>query len=50
MFKLPVSSGQQYGFYTFKERNLNDKRYPKRKCEETKYGEAMVMAGKVFIK
>jgi len=49
-FKLPVSSGQYYGFYNFKERNLNNERYPKINCEETKYAEAIVMTGKNFMK
>ena len=49
-FKLPVSSGQAYGFFNFKERNLNNVRYPKKKCEETKYAEAIVLSGKQFMK
>lgn len=49
-FKQPVSSGQVYGFYKFYERNLNNVSYPKNKCEETKYADAIVKSGKEFMK
>ena len=50
-FKLPVTYGQQYGFYKFKERDLNDDpKFPIIKCEETKYGDAIIQAGKNFMK
>jgi hypothetical protein len=49
-FKLPVSSNQLYGFHNFKERNLNGVRYPKVKCDETKFAEAIVLTGKQFMK
>lgn len=50
IFKMPVSSGQQYGFYKFEERNLNNVHLPKVKCEETKYAEKIVQTGKHFMK
>jgi hypothetical protein len=49
-FKTPVTFGQNYGFYKFTERDLNDIRYPKKKCEETKYAESIIMTGKQFMK
>lgn len=49
-FKSPVTYGQNYGFYKFRERDLNDIRYPKVKCEETKYAESIIMTGKQFMK
>mmetsp|Transcript_9605 Transcript_9605/g.9909 ORF Transcript_9605/g.9909 Transcript_9605/m.9909 type:complete len:190 (+) Transcript_9605:6-575(+) len=49
-FKLPVSLGQTYGFCKFKERNLNNVRYPKVKCDETKYAEEIIKTGKQFMK
>lgn len=49
-FKIPVTYGQNYGFYNFIERNLNDVRYPKKKSEETKYAESIIMTGKHLMK
>jgi hypothetical protein len=46
-----VTYGQQYGFTKFQKRDLNaDEKFPIRKCEETKYGEAIIKAGKNFMK
>ena len=50
VFKLPVTYGQNYGFHKFQQRNLNEIKYPKIKCEETKYAESMIMTGKQFMK
>lgn len=50
VFKCPLVNGHNYGFYKFTERDLNDVRYPKKKSEETKYAEAIVMTGKQFMK
>jgi hypothetical protein len=49
-FKSPVVYNQIYGFYNFKERDLNDIKFPKKKCEETKYQESIIMSGKEFMK
>ncbi len=48
-FKMPVTYGQNYGFHKFVERDLNDIHFPKRKSEETKFAESMLMTGKQFI-
>lgn len=50
LFKQPVSYGQEYGFHKFKERNLNYTHLPKKKCEETKFAEAIILTGKHFMK
>ena len=49
-FKMPVTYGQDYGFNKFLERDLNEVRYPKIKCEETKYSESIIMTGQQFMK
>lgn len=49
-FKSPVIYSQSYGFYNFKEKDLNYIKFPKRKCEETKYQESIIMSGKEFMK
>lgn len=43
VFKSPSTAGQNYGFYKFQIHDLNNIHYPKRKCEETKYAECLVM-------
>lgn len=50
LFKQPISYGQEYGFHKFKERNLNYTHLPKKKCEETKFAEAIILTGKHFMK
>ena len=45
VFKSPVTKGMTYGFYNFKNQNLNDIRRPIIKCPETKYAESQVMQG-----
>jgi hypothetical protein len=50
VFKMPVTYNQEFGFYKFMEKNLNEVRYPKKKCEETKYAESIIMTGKQFMK
>ena len=49
-FKVPVTYSQSYGFYKFNERNLNEIKYPKKKCEETKYAESMILTGNSLLK
>jgi hypothetical protein len=49
-FKSPVTFGHGYGFYKFSERNLNDVGYPRKKCEETKYAENIILTGNKFMK
>ena len=49
-FKSPITYGQGYGFYNFSDRNLNEIKYPKKKCEETKYAESIILSGNKFIK
>jgi hypothetical protein len=49
-FKMPVTYSQSYGFYKFKEQNLNDIKFPRRKCEETKFAENMILTGKSLMK
>ena len=43
-FKMPVTFSQSYGFYKV-DRNLNETRFPRKKCEETKYAENIIMTG-----
>jgi hypothetical protein len=50
IFKNPVTYGQIYGFHKFIERDLNYTRFPRKKCEETKYSESIVRTGKNFMK
>lgn len=50
VFKSPVTYGQNYGFFKFQDRDLNHIKYPKKKCEETKYAESIIMTGKQFMK
>lgn len=50
IFKSPITYNQNYGFYNFQVKELNELKYPKRKCEETKYAEAIIMTGKEFMK
>lgn len=50
VFKCPLVNGHNYGFYKFHERDLNNVRYPKKKSDETKYAEAIVMTGKQYMK
>ncbi len=49
-FKLPVTYSQSYGFYKFTDRDLNESKYPKKKCEETKYAESIIMSRQTFTK
>ena len=42
VFKSPVTKGMTYGFYNFKNQNLNDIHKPIVKCEETKYADSQV--------
>jgi hypothetical protein len=49
-FKLPVSTGQNWGFNRFLERDLNYQKYPKIKCDETKYAESIIMSRQTFNK
>lgn len=44
VFKSPVTSGQNFGFYKFEHHDLNNIHYPKRKCDETKYAESLIMS------
>ena len=48
--KLMVNIPLVYGFYKFNQHNLNDVKYPKVKCPETKYAESIIMTGKQFMK
>ena len=41
-FKRPAHAGMNYGFYNFGDIELNTVHYPKCKCDETKYQEAMI--------
>lgn len=45
-FKNPITYSQNYGFYKFSGRNINKVAFPKRKCEETKYAENLLMTGR----
>ena len=45
VFKSPVTKGMTYGFYNFKEQNLNDVHRPIVKCPETKYADYQVKQG-----
>ena len=45
VFKSPVTKGMTYGFYQFKNQNLNDVHKPIVKCPETKYAESQVRQG-----
>jgi hypothetical protein len=49
-FKLPVSTGHNWGFNKFLERDLNYQKYPKVKCDETKYAESIIMSRQTFTK
>ena len=49
-YKMPVTYGQNYGFYKFHERDINDVRFPRKNCEETKYADYMVRTGKNAMK
>lgn len=49
-FKSPLTYNHGYGFYKFNERNLNEIKYPKKKCEETKYAESIILTGNKFMK
>jgi hypothetical protein len=49
-FKLPVTFSQSYGFHKFNERDLNELKYPKKKCDETKYAESIIMSRQTFTK
>ena len=42
VFKSPVTKGMTYGFYNFKNQNLNDIHRPIIKCDETKYADSQV--------
>ena len=44
-FKSPACAGMNYGFYHFQDRDLNKEKFPKRKCDETKYQEKYIMSG-----
>lgn len=44
VFKCPVTYGQNYGFYKFCHHELNNIHHPKRKCDETKYAESLIMS------
>jgi hypothetical protein len=45
-YKNPVTYSQNYGFYKFSGRNINKCDFPKRKCEETKYAENLLLTGR----
>ena len=49
-YKMPLTYGQDYGFYKFKERDLNDVKFPRKNCDETKYADIMVRTGKHIMK
>lgn len=50
VYKTPITYGQNYGFQKFTDKDLNDVKFPIRKCEETKYGEIMARIGKHIMK
>lgn len=45
VFKSPATKGMSYGFYDFKNINLNNVHRPIRKCPETLYAESQVRLG-----
>jgi hypothetical protein len=50
VFKSPVTYTQNYGFYKFTDRDLNDVRYPKKLSDETKYADSILKTGKHLMK
>ena len=44
VFKSPSTFGQNFGFYKFQIHDLNNIHHPKKKCDETKYAESLIMS------